>query len=164
MALAVSIRYDFRDDKGKASFTKIRIPNGFALADYQQFAQAMGQLIADISNCVITRASICIGIDLSTAAIKAAATGLADVAQKAFFQFNTALAGFRNKFKLPTLDELKVNPNSDTINQADVDVAAFIAAMENGIAVPGPATISPSDQRENDITSISFAREHFRAT
>ena len=164
MALAVSIRYDFRDDKGKTSHTKIRVPNGFALSDYVQFAQSMGQLISDISAGVITRASICIGIDLSTSTLKAAATAFSDIAQKVFFQFNTALAGFRAKMKIPTLKETLVLPGTDAVDQANVDVAAYIAAMENGIAVSGLATISPSDGRENDIVSTAFVREVFRKT
>jgi len=161
MALAVSIRFDFVDDKGKASFTKVHVPNGFTIAQYVEFAQGFGQLLTNASSAVLTRASVVFSIDLSGATIKAAAAFAADVAQKAFFQFRTAVTGFLARMKIPTLNELKVNSGSDSINQADADVAAFITAMENGIIVTG-ATISPCDDRGNDIVDTTIAREVFR--
>lgn len=162
MALALAIRFDFRDGKNKRSFTKVRVPTGFSISDYIEFAQAMGQLYADASGCIVTGASISIGLDLSTSVIKAVAAFVSDIAQKAFFQFTTALAGFRSKLFLPAIDESLVPVGSDEIDTADPDVAAFVTAMENGIVVSGPATISPCDDRENDITVNEFARELFR--
>lgn len=163
MALAVSIRFDLVDAKNKASNTTIRVPNGFSIAQYIEFAQAMGQLISDLSQAQITRASFVVGLDLSSATIKASAGAFSDIAHKAYFGFQTAVAGFRSKMRLPTLDETKVNAASDTINQVDVDVAAYMTAMENGIIVTG-GTISPSDARGNDIVSTDYAREVFRGT
>lgn len=163
MALAVSIRFDILDDKGKTSFTKVRVPNGFSIAQYIEFAQAMAQIIADISNGLVTSAGICIGLDLSGATLKAAATAIADVAQKAFFQFNTAVAGLRAKLKIPTLDETILVANSDSVDQLEARSAAFIAGMENGIVTLG-GTIQPTNSREDDITAVSLAREVFRKT
>jgi hypothetical protein len=163
MVLAVAVRCDFVDDKGKPSFTKIRVPTGFTVSQYIEFVQGMSQTLADISNCRITRASFVVGLDLSGATIKAVASGLSDIAQKALMGFSTAVAGLRTKLKLPALSETKVNTGSDTLDQADPDVAAFITAMENGIAVTG-GTIAPTDSRENDVTTTDYARELFRKT
>lgn len=163
MALAVSIRFDFIDNKGKTSFTKVRVPNGFGLSDYVEFAQAMAQLIANISTARLTRAGVVFGLDLSGATIKALASGLSDIAQKAILGFSAVVAGFRTKLFLPAISEAKVNVGSDTLNQADPAVAAFITAMESGIAVTG-GTIAPTDIRENDIASLDYARELFRKT
>lgn len=163
MPLAVSVRFDFVDSKNKTSFTKVRVPNGFALTDYQAFAVAMAQLMTNISVCRITRASVCIGLDLSGATLRAVATGTSDIAQKAFFQFRSVVPGFFNRVKIPTLNETKVPVGSDAIDQADVDVAAFTAAMTSGLTVTG-GTIQPTDDREQDLTAVAFARELFRKT
>jgi hypothetical protein len=161
MALAVSVRFDFQDQKGKTSFTKVRVPNGFSIAQYTEFAQAMGQLFANLSSARVTGASFCVGLDLSGSTIKAVASGISDIAQKALIGFSTIVAGFRTKLKLPAFSETKVISGSDDIDQSDVDVAAFLTAMENGIVVTG-GTVSPTDIRENDVVSTDYSREYFR--
>ncbi|NIT56286.1 MAG: hypothetical protein GWN00_08640 [Aliifodinibius sp.] len=161
MPLAISIRYEFLDESGKTSFTKIRVPNGFSLANYTEFAQAMGQIISDMKVGVLTRAGVCVGLDLSGSTIKAVADIFSDVLQKARVHFASALQGFSGKMLLPAFDELNVVAGSDEIDQTDPDVAAFITAMENGIAVT-LGTIAPTDDRENDLTSVLFFREEFK--
>lgn len=161
--LAVSVRFDFVDNKGKTSFTKIRVPNGFSISQYTEFAQGMAQLITDLTQSRITRAGFSVGLDLSSSTIKAAPSVFSDIAQKVMFGFSTVLAGFRTKMKLPALNEDKVTAGSDAINQADADVAAFITAMENGIVVTG-GTVSPTDLRGNDINGTDYATELFRKT
>lgn len=163
MAVAVAFRFDFVDAKGKTSFTKINVPNGFSIAQYTEGVQAFAQLLANISTAQMTRASFVVSLDLSSATIKAVASGLSDIAQKALVGFSTVVARLRTKVKLPALSETKVNVGSDTLNQADPDVAAFLSAMENGIVVTG-GTISPTDLRENDIATTDYARELFRKT
>lgn len=159
MALAVSVRFDFVDDKGKTSFTKVRVPTAWSIAQYIEFAEAMGQLYADAGTGAVTGASITFGVDISGLGLKGAAGATADIYEKARFQFNTALAGFKAFFRLPTWDETKTTIGSDVVDTADVDVAALIAAYENGIAVTGPLTIQPTDNRLNDVVSLQFARE-----
>ena len=102
----------------------------------------------------MTRASFCFGLDLSTATIKGAPSGVSDVFQKGLFQFNS-LNGFTS-MRLPAISETKVVVGSDAIDTSDADVAAFITAMEDGIVVTG-GTISPSDYRVGDISSLKFA-------
>jgi len=161
MVLAVSVRFDLQDDKGKTSFTKVRVPTGFSISQYGEFAQGMAQLIADLSQCKVTRASFCVGLDLSGASIKPAATAFSDIAQKILVGFSTVLAGFRTKMKIPALDENKVVAGSDALDLADPDVAGFLSAMENGIVTTG-GTIQPTDMRLNDISGTDYARELFR--
>jgi len=161
MPLAVSVRFDFIDGEGETSFTKVHVPTGFTIAQYTEFAQSMGQLMANITDGAITGASFCVGIDLSGATIKALVTTGADIAQKALFGFGTALAGFRTKLKLPAFRTALITSGSDAVNQAHADIVAFDAAMENGIVVTG-GTVSPCDLRGNDIDSLNYARELFR--
>lgn len=161
MALAVSVRIDIVDAKGKSSFTKIRVPTGFSITDYGDFALGMAQLIADISTGRITNVSFCISLDLAGAVLKSVASGLSDIAQKALFGFSTAATGFRTKMKVPAISELKVVAGSDNLDLVDADVSAFVSAMEIGIAT-SEGTVQPTDMRQYDITTLDYAREFFR--
>lgn len=162
MALAVALRIDYIDDKGDTSFSKIRVPTGFSVAQYTEFAVAFCQFVADTSACQLTGASLTFGIDLSGLGLKAAAASVADVFQKGYFAFTSAAAGFFKRFRIPTFNESKVSAGSDNINTVDADVAAFINANVNGIAVTGPLTIQPMTERGHDLTALSEAREVFR--
>lgn len=161
MPLAVSLRFDFIDDKGKTSFTKVRVPNGFSISDYASCARGIAQTMANISTARISRVSFNVGVDLSSATIKATASGLSDIAQKALIGFSTVVSGFRTKIKLPGFSETKVLAGSDTVDQSDADVAALLSAFESGIAVTG-GTVQPTDIRQNDVASTDYAREVFR--
>lgn len=161
MALAVSIRFDFQDSKGKTSFTKIRVPNGFSLSDYIEFAESAAQILANVASARLTRASVCIGMDLSTATIKAGNSPYGDVGEKAFFSFRTTENGFWKRLKLPAFEESYIPPNSRDIDTAAADVLAFIDAMENGLVVTG-GTIAPTDARENDIVECVYAYQMFQ--
>jgi hypothetical protein len=161
MALAVAVRFDFIDNKGKTSFTKIRVPNGFSIPQYTEFGLAMGQLVSNVSACRITSSSVTFSLSLSGLALKVVANVLADTAQKGYFAFLSAVNGFFKRVRIPTFDETKTNEASDTIDTLDADVAAFVAAMENGIVVTG-GTIQPSTERMQDLVSLSDTREVFR--
>jgi hypothetical protein len=54
---------------------------------------------------------------------------------------------------------------SDALDTTDADIAAFIAAMVDGLTPSTYATlVEPSDSREDDITALDYARERFRAS
>jgi len=161
MPLAVTTRYDFIDAKGKTSFTKIRVPTGFSIGQYIEFILAMCQLIITNIGARITGASITFSISLAGLSLKTVAGALSDIAQKGYFAFTTTTNGFFKRLRIPTFDEANINADSDTISEVDVNVAAFIAAMENGIVVTG-GTVQPTDERLHDIQSLSDAREVFR--
>lgn len=163
MAFAVVVRFDLLDDKGKTSFTKIRIPTTFSLSQYGEFGTAAAQLIANVSNCKVTGASLTFAIDLSGLGLRTVASVVSDVAEKAAFIFGTAVTSFRAKFRIPTFNEDLVPPGSDAIDLVDVDVAAFVTAMEDGIVVTA-TTISPTDDRLNDVVGVTEAREVKRRT
>ena len=161
MALAVSIRLDFQDEKGKTSFTKVRIPTSFSIGTVTAFALGLAQLVSNISQCQITNVSTTFAIDLSGLSLKAAASAVADVAQKAYFAFRSAVTGFSKRLRIPTLDENRVNAGSDTLDTSHATVAAFVTAMESGIAVTG-GTIPPTTERMQDLVALEEAREVFR--
>lgn len=161
MPLAITVRYSMIDDKGKTSSTKVRVPNGFSIAQYVEFVQGMGQFLSNISACQITKAGFSVGIDLSGLGLQALPASIADVAQKGYFAFRSAATGFFKRLRIPTFDESKVNAGSDTIDTVDADVAAFNGAMASGIVTSG-GTIQPQTERGDDLTTLQEAREVFR--
>lgn len=164
MALAVTITYTFTDGKGHTSSTRVRVPTTFSLAQIAEFVPAMAQLIADLSQGELSAASAQFTVDLSGLGLKVAANALADVAEKAWFKFTSAVTGLKKMLRIPTYDETYTGAGSDAVDTADPDIAAFTAAMTNGIAVSGPATIQPTDSRGNDLVSTAEAREVKRET
>lgn len=162
MALAISMIVNFIDEDGDTSFTKIRLPNILSIAQVQQFGQAAAQLMVNITTCRITGASATFAIDLAGLGLKTVASAAAQIAKKAFFQFGTTATGFVKKMSVPCCSELIVLTGTDTLDDADPAVAAFEAAMENGIVVSGPATIQPTDERVHDINSTLIRQKQFR--
>ena len=85
----------------------------------------------------------------------------ADVEHKGKFVFR-AQNNQKVEVNIPCLNEAAVLAyDSDILDEADPEVAAFVAAMETGIAVTG-GTISPCDIGESSIAQLRFARESFR--
>lgn len=161
MALAVSIRFDIIDQKGKTSFTKIRVPTGRTLADYIEFAQGVAQTILNNITGRITRVSVCFGIDLSTAGLSSTPSSVSKVARKGVFRWNTNATGFYGIMNIPSISESKVTAGSDDLDQTDTDIDTFIDEIVAGIAVTG-GTMVFTNGRGHTVTGISTAKERFR--
>lgn len=161
MALAASVIYTAIDDSGERGTTEIKVPTGFTLSQYGEFGSAMATLLDAFLAGKVETAQICFGVDISTLTSNAVLS-TADVEEIGAFQFATS-EGRPVSVNVPCLDELVVAAGSDDIDQGNANVAAFIAAMESGIAVTG-GTISPCDIAEDDVVSTNYARERFRAS
>lgn len=159
--MAVTINFTITDAKGKTSLTKVRVPTGFSPSQYGEFALAMGQIIATLSDGAITEISIGVPLDLSAASLKLVASTVADAAKKAFFGVVSSVSGLFAKYIIPTYDETHTVSGSDTIDTSDADVAAFIALIESGTTVGG-TPIAPTDKYTNDLDDVNIAREQFR--
>lgn len=161
MALAVSLRIDFVDDKGKTSSTKIRLPTTFSIAQYQEFGEAAAQLLLNASTGSITRASIVFNVSLAGLGLKTVASSVSKVARKLWLQFSTAVTGFLGKTIFPSLVESKVIAGSDDVDQTDTDVAALVSALEDGIVVTA-GTMQFTNGRGHDLVTLTEAKEQFR--
>jgi len=161
MALVPQIVYTVADENGELGTTSVNIPTGFSLAQYGEFGSAMATLLDKILDGRVESADICFFVDIS-ALTNNVAIATSDREAVGAFQFRTA-QNTKVYVNVPTLYELKVGAGSDDLNQADADVAAFITAMETGIAVAG-GTISPCDVGELSVDQIVYARESFRAS
>lgn len=158
---AVSVNFTILDGKGKSSITKIRIPTGFTVDQYIAFAQAFAQLVANVINGTITDVSISLPISLSGATIRAVAGIIADVAKKAIFIVRSSVVGLFTKFFFPTYNEINTVVGSDDLDDADPDVAALIAIVEDGVNVSG-TIVTPRDLRGNPLDTVTETREIFR--
>lgn len=163
MALAITVRFDFTDEVGKKSFTEVNVPTGFTIAQYVTFAQSMGQLLANVSQGRLTSASINVSLDISGATIKAIANTVADIAEKGHYIFNSIVAGFRKLVKIPARVETDEIAGSDSLNQADVQIAAYAALVEDGFTVTG-GTILCTDTYMQDLVALVSAQSVNMAT
>lgn len=159
--MAVTINFTITDAKGKSRMTKVRVPLGFLPAQYGEFALAMGQIFANLTDGAITEISVGIPLDLSAASIKSVALTIADVAKKAFFGVISSVSGLFAKYLLPTYDETHTITGGDSIDFSDPEVAAFVALIESGTTVLG-VPIAPVDKYGNDLDDVNIAREQFR--
>ncbi len=166
MPAALGLTFTFADRKGKNSTTIINIPSNTAMPDAIIFGQQMALLIDPLITGTIQRVGVALTVDISGLGLNTVAADAADVEEGGFFQFLTN-GGFRTSNRIPTFDEAKVTVGGTDINQVDTDVAAFLTAMESGLdLVPsgGSGVVSPTDGRDDDITSTEVAREAFQSS
>lgn len=158
---APQLIYTVIDDDGDRGTTSINLPSGFVLSQFTEFGAAMATLIDAVLAGKVDSAEISFPVDISSLTSNTALS-TSDVEEYGAFSFETA-NGYPVQINVPGLDELTVGSGSDDIDTANADIAAFIAAIENGIVTVG-GTVSPCDVAEDDITLTVNARERFRAS
>jgi hypothetical protein len=161
MAIAFAVVYTFEDDSGDTATASIHVPTTFSLSQYTEFARSMADFIDNMVHGIITGVDLTVAIDIS-ALTGNPVTPFADVEEIGAFKFITA----DNRpvmVNIPGIGESQVLAGSDDLSIVDAGIAAFITAMESGIAVTG-GTIQPCDVDEDDIVDTVFAREQFRAS
>lgn len=161
MALAVTLFVSFKDAKNKPSSLPIRIPTGFTLAQYVEFADDALQIIANVSIAKITGASLNFGLDLSAATLtNVAGNVLANVTSKIMLGYNSTVAGFKALFKIPTYDEDNLTvAGTDQPDTADAGIAALLTAIEDGYTLTDLSVMAPTDKYGNSLTDSRFQRE-----
>jgi hypothetical protein len=163
MAHAIQVIYTIKDNKGKLATCTVKVPTGLTVEDYVEFAQEMGTLVVNMTTGQIVNVGVAITVDILPG--WPTEPGLtSDVEEKGSMQYMAA-GNWRTGVKLPTLSELLVTDGSDNLDLADAAVLAFNNAMIDGINLPvGLVLVAPTDARENQIESLVFAREVFRAS
>lgn len=153
--VTVTIR-DASGDKAQASFF---VQGGFTLSQYNEMSADLANALDAVIGGVIDQMSLRLPVDLTalTGNTVGATSDVGDVGQ---FQFRST-ENRPVKINIPGILEAVVASGSDDINQADTDVAAFLAAMEDGISTLA-GLIQPCNIGEDDIEVTEFARERFR--
>jgi len=156
----ISLVYEIEDDDGDLGSTSVRVQDGLLISSLTGFAVGYANALDDLIGGVIR--SVSAFVNATTGTLTGNDVGLtSDVEQVGKFEFLSSL-GTRVKVNIPAINEPAiVAPGSDALNQSNPAVAAFIAAMEDGINVTG-ALIEPCDIGGASIVSTVFAREAFR--
>ncbi len=164
MPKALQVIFSFVDDKGKTATTSVNIETTHTLAGALEFAQEVAVLINNVTTCKITAVNVSAPVDISGLGLATSPGATSDIEEKGVFQYETA-GGWKTSVSVPGWSDLLVLSGTDTIDIADSDVAAFNDMMIDGITPTTYATlVEPSDTREDDIDSLDWARERFRAS
>jgi hypothetical protein len=152
--------YEIEDASGDKATTSVKVISTTTVALMTGFATGFATALNNMIAGKILSVAAFLGVDIS--ALTGNLVGAnSDVEHIGKFEF-LSLGGFRVKVNVPALAEVALGATtSDSLNQSQVDIAAFIAAMEDGVAVTG-GLIEPCDVGEDDISDVVFAREAFR--
>ena len=152
--------FEVEDASGDKATTSVKVISTTTVTLMEGFASGFATALNNIIAGKILSAAASLGVDIS--ALTGNGVGdLADVEHIGKFEF-LSLLGFRTKLNIPALSEITLGATtSDSLDQAQVSIAALIAAMEDGVSVTG-ALIQPCDIGESDLVSVVFAREAFR--
>jgi len=157
--VSVNVVYSVTDGKGDSSPITINLPSATTPTNAIAFAQTMWPLV----NALITGGNVTARVSFDVSGITSGnPVGSSDVQEIAKFTFGTAIANVFKTLGLPTFLETKMAAGTKYVNQADTDVAAFITGMTDGLdtsGAGGSGTVSPSDYRDEDLTSIVEAKE-----
>lgn len=160
MASVFTVIFSIKDAKGKDSSAEINVPNSATLANVILFASSMATLIDPLLKGQITRVAIALNVPSALTGLKVAAIAGSDVEEGAKFQFVTD-GGNYTSVRLATFDEDKIASDSRLVDTADADVAAFVYAMLNGVAI---IAADPTDKRGEDIVALDSALESFQSS
>jgi hypothetical protein len=151
---------EIQDRSGDKGSTSLWLPDGATIANVTTFAVAWATAL----NNIITGKILGVWLFNLISTVTITDNTLqpaADVEHTAKFKFRT-VQGKDVLINLPAVDEDVIAAySSDELDQADPQTAAFIAAMESGLAVTG-GTIQPCDVGEGSIATVVFARESFK--
>jgi len=160
MAIPYGIKVQIRDASGDIATTEFYVTNTHTLVQYNLAAEPLVETLDGVIGGVIEDAVLNIPVSMA-ALTNNTIGGASDVGDLGQFAFRTA-ENRPVKVNVPGIIETLVASGSDDIDQAQTDVAAFIAAMEDGILVTGAILVAPSNVGEGDITTVSYARERFK--
>lgn len=150
MTIPLGLTISIEDGKGETGSFVVFLPSTATLAEVETFWAGFDNLISAIVTGGNIRATL--NIPLDPLAIAASATS--DVQEKAYAAFADA-ENFLKSIAIPTIDEAVFLAGSKLVDLANVDVAAFVAAMLNGIA----GGIQPVTSHDVSLFAIKAMRE-----
>lgn len=136
-------------DKNLRTFG-FNLPSALTFAAATAAAEAIITAAATLINGVVVRYGM-LGGKYETSYPGTLPPEESDTERKGVFVFNTTVFGQHVKVELPSIDNAYVVDGSNIIDQADADVAAFVAAMiDTGLG----AGNSPVSATGADITGL----------
>lgn len=154
------IQYQVKDNDNDSSNTGWYVPEGLTLAQYAEAAIEYAQVMFPFLFGVIqTVAKMKVPVDLSGLTGNVASAD-SDVEQVAAFEFLTP-GGNTSKLNIPCLNELDMLDFTDELDTSDPNIAAIIAAMEDGLLV-NAVQVQPSNIADEDFIATLYARAETR--
>jgi len=158
--MSIEIIAEVADASGDTATTSIRLLDTTTLAQANGFAVGWLQEVDGIIAGVIRSVLAFLRVDISALTGNLVGT-TSDVEHIGKFSFRTGI-NTKVLVNIPALAEVALGATtSDSLDPVQVNVAAFLTAMEDGINVGG-ALIEPCDIGEEDIVDHNFLREAFR--
>lgn len=159
---AFVITISIKDAKGAEAKTSFNFPSTYAFDDVILFAAQQAERIGKLIKGRIVRATVSQDADLTAVTVPTTADPDSDVEEGAYFQFGTA-GGFTTSQRIPTFDESKFISGTKLVDLTDTDVDDYVTVMQTGAPVVAlGGVLSPSDQRDDDITTLNVAKEQFQ--
>lgn len=155
-----SVNFTILDEKGAKSQVTVYVPDSTDTADLIEFAEEMAALLDAMIGGQIVNIGACLSVAVP-AGVKSDPVEGSDVEEGARFIFESA-GGYSTAVRVPTFLEEKIATASKLVNQADGAVAAFIAAMTDGLTMTSTNDVEPTDYRAADVTGIRSAVESFQ--
>lgn len=150
MGIPWTVKVSVQDGDGEIGSFSFNLGSALDLAGATSAAQSIISALDPLIDGVIKGASIVNSIDLSAQGLKSAVTAQTDKRVGGRFVFSSA-EGFRTYMTLPSFDVNSYVPaGSENIDQANVDVAAFIAACQG-------TTLTTS--QDNECNTVDAAYE-----
>lgn len=157
--MPINVAYYIEDGKSDESPLTINLPSGTSAADAVAFAQTMWPLVDALINGGNVVAKVIFEVPGITSSNP---IGSSDVQEIAKFVFNTANTIAKKAMGIPTFIESKILPGTKLVDTTDVDVAAFVTAMVDGLDTTGnggSGVIQPCNLYDFDLTSLRSAVE-----
>jgi hypothetical protein len=148
------------DDDGDKSTCQFHMPRTFTWDEVVDTAEDITMLIDAMSLGQVVACGVTAAIDPASIILKGQPVAQCDVQQCGLFTFETA-EHYKHSIRIPAFDPDQFLDNSKEIDQEQIDVAAFITAIVDGV-LQGETTVTPSDYRGEDITALVTAVESFR--
>ncbi|KKK72912.1 hypothetical protein LCGC14_2899150 [marine sediment metagenome] len=161
MAKAPVIDIQIADESNSKAQFGSSVIDALTIPQYQEAFDVYALLVNNIINGILEKASMTFPI--SVAGLVGNVLGPnSDVEEIGHFAFATA-DNRKVEINIPGIDLDTFILGSDDLDQADPDVAAFIAIILNGVSTPG-GTIIPTDVAELDVDNLRKARKQTRPT
>lgn len=144
-----------RDDGGKTGTVKVFIPDSFTLAQAEAWALAMIEELDAVTAAKIEAVSIRLNVDISGATLKA--TPIADRPIQMGVNIGFAAAGtaYRHTVHIPSVD-------MGLVDAGVFQVTDPLVVDWTNMLTTGDGTVTPSDEYENDLTSVLGGELTFR--
>jgi len=151
--------FSYLDQAGKRATSTMYFTTGLTLAQITEGLSAMALLIDGVVGALITGINALIPVDIS--GLTSNTTGVTSDVEEVGEFIGVTAAGRKTLFNVPGIKDNLSVAGSDDLDLTDTDIAAFITALEDGIATGG-GTIIPTDVGGDDLTEITTARERVR--